>query len=291
MQIHIKGKNESLKEIADNYGVTEEAIRMINALGDNEPSVGEELLILVPTRTYTVQYGDTIERIALRFGVRVADIQMLNPWVGSALKPGQILALKYDARKGGMAMANGYFYKGCSADKMSRVMPYLTYITFAGATADERGVRKNVDFRKEISLTLREKKTPLLRVYDRYTARYKSEGNPSGFAEELIGLAQADGYKGIVLDSCLLSDSAEEFSEFLMILRKLMIGCDLILITEINEKSPTEFSEYADGSVMYYPKYAMENPRSFDEGERSVLSDFACRGESAKAFIDLPSLA
>ena len=291
MQIHIKGKNESLKEIADNYGVTEEAIRMINALGDNEPSVGEELLILVPTRTYTVQYGDTIERIALRFGVRVADIQMLNPWVGSALKPGQILALKYDARKGGMAMANGYFYKGCSADKMSRVMPYLTYITFAGATADERGVRKNVDFRKEISLTLREKKTPLLRVYDRYTARYKSEGNLSGFAEELIGLAQADGYKGIVLDSCLLSDSAEEFSEFLMILRKLMIGCDLILITEINEKSPTEFSEYADGSVMYYPKYAMENPRSFDEGERSVLSDFACRGESAKAFIDLPSLA
>ena len=55
------------------------------------------------------------------------------------------------------------------------------------------------------------------------------------FAEEMIELALGSGYKGIVLDSCPLSDSAEEFSSFLMILRKLMIGCDLILITEIKD--------------------------------------------------------
>ena len=42
---------------------------------------------------------------------------------------------------------------------------------------------------------------------------------------------------------------------------------------------------------MYYPKYAMENAPSFNDGERSVMADFACRGESAKAFIDMPSLA
>ena len=76
-----------------------------------------------------------------------------------------------------------------------------------------------------------------------------------------------------------------------MILRKLMIGCDLILITEVNENSPIEFSEYADGSVLYYPKYAAADIPSFDEGERRVLSDFACKGESAKTFVDHPSLA
>ena len=76
-----------------------------------------------------------------------------------------------------------------------------------------------------------------------------------------------------------------------MILRKLMIGCDLILITEINENSPIEFSEYSDGSTFYYPKYAMRDAPSFSDGERKVISDFACRGESAKVFIDLPSLA
>ena len=35
----------------------------------------------------------------------------------------------------------------------------------------------------------------------------------------------------------------------------------------------------------------MENTPSFEDGERRVISNFACNGESAKAFIDLPSLA
>lgn len=291
MQIHIKRSDERLCDIAEGYGISEKALRMINEIEDGEPCVGEELLILTPTRTYTVQNGDTPERIALRFGIRVSDIFMMNPWADRTLKVGDRLALKYDERAFGMAMANGYCYKGCERKKLICAMPYLTYITFAGAVADERGVRRSSDFKEEISLALKEKKTPLLRVFDRYPERYKREKDLTPFAEALIEAAQADGYKGIVLDSCSLLGSAEEFGSFLMILRKLMIGCDLILITEINEKSPLEFSDFADGSVMYYPKYAMENAPSFDEGERSVMADFACRGESAKAFIDMPSLA
>ena len=291
MQIHIKQSDERLCDIAEGYGISEDALRIINEIADGEPCDGEELLILTPTRSYTVQYGDTPERIALRFGIRVADIFMMNPWIDNQLKPGQRLALKYDERRGGMAVANGYFYKGCDRKKLLQVMPYLTYVTFAGAVADQRGVRRSADFGEEIRLAQKGRKTPLLRVYDRYPERYKSEGELTSFAKELIELAQTDGYKGLVIDACSLSSSAEEFSSFLMILRKLMIGCDLILITEINESSPTNFSEFADGSIMYYPKYAMENPKSFEDGERSVMADFACRGESAKTFIDLPSLA
>ena len=292
MQIHTKSPEESIKSIAENYGVSEEIIRSINELSDTEAAEGEEMLILIPTRSYTVQHGDTPERIALRFGIRKNDIYSLNPWVQhSGLKVGQSLALKYGERKGGMAVANGYYYKGCDIKMLKRAIPYLTYVTFAEGVADERGVRRSADFSKEVSLANNERKIPLIRVYDRYTDRYKSGGDMTSFAEALINLALIGGYKGLVLDSCLVSDSADEFSAFLMILRKLMIGCDLILITEINEKSPLEFSEYADGSVMYYPKYAMNEPPSFIDGERRLLSDFACRGESAKTFIDLPSLA
>ena len=292
MQIHIKSHDESLKDIAEKYGVSEDNIRNINELYEGEATDGEELLILIPTRSYTVQYGDTPERIAIRFGIRREDIYSLNPWIiNSDPKPGQTLALKYGERSSGMAVANGYFYKGCTRDMLHRAMPYLTYVTFGGAIADSRGVRRSQDFRSEVALAQAERRIPLIRVYDRYPERYKNDSDLNGFAEELIALAIEDGYKGIVIDSCPLTDSAEEFSAFLMILRKLMIGCDLILITEINEKSPLEFSEYADGSVMYFPKYAMEDPPSFAEGERKILSDFACQGESAKTFIDLPSLA
>ena len=292
MQIHIKSAGESLKDISEKYGVSEENIRMTNELYEGEGADGEELLILIPTRSYTVQYGDTADRLALRFGISKNDIYSQNPWlIDKELKPGQSISLKCGQKTGGMAVANGYFYNGCTREMLKMVMPYLTYITFADAVADERGIHLSADHKKEVEMAISQRKIPLVRVYDRYLERYKNGEGLTTFAEGLISMAESVGYKGIVLDSCSFSDSAKEFSAFLMILRKLMIGCDLILITEINEKSPIEFSEYADGSVMYYPKYAMDNPPSFDDGERKVLADFACLGESAKTFIDLPSLA
>lgn len=292
MQIHITSAEERIKDIAKKYDVTEESIRMTNELYDSEPIEGEELLILIPTRCYTVQFGDTPERIALRFGIRKQDIYSQNPWLyEKGLVPGQSIALKYGQKPCGMAVANGYYYNGCTEKMLKQVMPYLTYVTFAAAIADERGVKNTASFKREVDLAKLERKIPLVRVYDRYPERYNDGQDLTKFAEELIAVAEGGGYKGIVLNSCGLENSAKEFSAFLMILRKLMIGCDLILITEINERSPVEFSEFADGSVMYYPKYAMDNPPEFEEGEKKILNNFACLGESAKTFIDLPSLA
>lgn len=291
MHIHKRKQNESVQDIAEIYGISEENLRNLNEIYEGEPATGEELLILTPTRSYTVQYGDTPERISLRFGIRKSDIFTLNPWlIEEGLTPGRVITLKYDNRPYGMAMANGYCYKGCSEEMLRRALPFLTYVSFCSASADERGIRQTFDDRKHKQIVKDERKIPLVRVFDRYTDRYKNKKDLTYFAEELIDLAKKGGYKGIIMDACSLSDSAKEFSAFLMILRKIMIGCDLILITEIDENSPIEFSEYADGSIMYYPKYAMENQGSFDEGERRVMADFACRGESAKAFIDLPSL-
>jgi LysM repeat protein len=292
MKIHIKKSDESMADIAESYGIDEARLRRINEIPHGECASGEELLILTPTRSYRVQAGDTLDRISLRFGVRKKDLLCRNPWLSDkGLRVGEGIAVKCDDQTGGMAVANGYFYPGCSESLLMRAMPFLTYISFCSAVADKRGVSRIANDKKEVALASEEKKIPLLRVYDRYCDRYKSGGEMSGFAEELIEAATVGGYKGLVIDSCPLSDSAEEFASFMMILRKLMIGCDLILITEINDKSPTEFSEYADGSIMYYPKFAVENPTSFCDGERKILADFACEGESAKAFIDLPSLA
>ena len=81
MHIHIKQNGERIKDISEQYGVCEENIRMVNGVTEGEPADGEELLILIPTRSYTVQYGDTPDRIALRFGIRKSDIYSLNPWI------------------------------------------------------------------------------------------------------------------------------------------------------------------------------------------------------------------
>ena len=292
MRIHIKKADENISDIAEGYGVVEENLRRINEIYEGDAAEGEELLILMPTRSYTVRHGDSIDRIALRFGVRRQDLLLQNPWISDKnLRAGERITVKSSERAGGMAVANGYFYEGCSEEALRRALPFLTYVTFGSAVADRNRISRSFDDSRQVALSNQEKKIPLVRVYDRYTERYKSGEDLTAFAEGLIELARGGGYKGIVLDACSLTGSAEEFLSFLMILRKLMIGCDLILITEINEESPIEFSEYADGSVIYYPKYAMNNPAHFENGERRVLSDFACRGESAKTFIDLPSCA
>lgn len=292
MKIHTTKIGESINDISKEYEVNEETIRLINEIENGEAIPGEELLIQNPTRSYTTQYGDTVDRISLRFGIRKNEIYSLNPWlIEKDLTPGQNLTLRAYEKRVGSAAANGYFFKGCSLERLKRAMPYLTYVSFACAKADRGGIKKLFDPKREVSLCIESNKIPLIKVFDEYPEKYSANENFAEFAEALITLAIDGGFKGIVLDSCPFSDSAANFSSFLIILRKLMIGCDLILITEINENSPVEFSEYADGSILYYPKYATEQPSSFEEGERRVISNFACTGESARVFIDLPSLA
>ena len=76
-----------------------------------------------------------------------------------------------------------------------------------------------------------------------------------------------------------------------MKLRKRMIGSDLILITECDDKTPIIFNDLSDGSVLTYSKLWDSNIPSFDDGEKKVISDFACEGESTKTFIELPAFA
>ena len=204
---------------------------------------------------------------------------------------GDTIVIKRGERSLGMSVANGYFYNGCDLEKLKRALPFLTYVSFGSAISQKNQIRRIMDDSRYVKLVKDMRKIPLVRVFDSYKDRYRLKDNLEDYAEELIAFATEGGYKGIVLNACQNNNSAESFSSFLINLRKLMIGCDLILITEINEDSPTEFSEYADGSVLYYPKYSMENPRSFDDGERAVLEKLATSCESAKIFVDLPSLA
>ena len=292
MRIHRVNKDESIGEIANFYNIKEDVIIKTNNIVKDNPSEGEELLIQQPTRTYRTVFGDSVDRIGLRFGVRKRDILALNPWIsGGELPIGEELTLKATDTKRGMSVANGYYFRDCTMKKLTQAMPYLTYVTFGSIKADARGLRRIFDCTSEVIVCIKNGKIPLMRVFDEYTERYKIGKNMTEFAEALISAAIEGGYKGIVIDACPLSNSAKEFVSFLMILRKLMIGCDLILITEINEKSPLDFSEYADGSIYYYPKFAMNNPPTFDEGERKAIGRLATEGESAKVFIDLPSLA
>lgn len=282
MRIHSVNADQTVGDIAKEYGVDEDILRINNGIESTEPAVGEELLVLTPTRTYTVRRGDSTERLALRFGVRRRELAKMNPHIEcEGLVPGRRLALRYDERKYGMAAANGYFYSGGTIDGLRQRLPYLTYVTVAAARIDGGGLRKSFEPRDAVGIIRASDKIPLLRIYDKIGATRQKDGIP--LIDGMIGLAIDGGYKGITLGGA-------PCEEFLVELRRRLIGSDLILITEVDEGSLSYVAEYADGCIFTCSENEGE-PCGFDEWEGAAYRKFATESESSRCMIELPVFA
>ncbi|MBQ7386671.1 MAG: hypothetical protein IJW03_00740, partial [Clostridia bacterium] len=200
--------------------------------------------------------------------------------------PGDEIALKYDDAIYGMGVANGYFYKGCTTAALRRALPYLTYVTFASAVESGGEIHKLFDDTDAKLCAIENEKIPLLRIY-RGNCKIPNGDELGGICDAMIKVALDGGYRGIVLSEC----AGEGYDKFIVELRGRMIGCDLILISEMSESCDPSINEYSDGSILSYDKYTEDTPPSFADGERRVYSDFACNAESSKTFIALPAMA
>ncbi len=294
MQIHRVKSGESLRDIAANYEITEDRIRENNSTIITLPE-GRELLILRPTRTYIAKSGDTPRGIASRFGIKTHELQAINPSILSeGIVRGREYAVKYPVRLLGTAAANGYFYKGTKKASLIQMMPYLTYITIGAYKLSPDGMPMRLfDPSECVRRAKDESKVTLMRVYDGTPGEFfKSKEKRHRLAEELIALATSGGFSGITLSSYKSQRKYEaELAEFLMELRRGMIGCDLILFTECDENTPLFVSELSDGSVFMYEKCSLENPPSFSDGEERALEQYSDKAESSKAMLYLNSHA
>lgn len=293
MKIHTFKSGETLEGIAKQYGITKECLLSSNINGAEHAALGEELLILTPTRTHVIKPGDTPERLAVRYGVWKSDILAQNPWICTeGMTPGKTVILKYDDRMYGTAPTNGYLYPGFDKNQLECAMPYLTYVTVCSAVADETRINFVFSDEEIVERLLLENKIPLLRIFE------KAEGkklcackSKAAYINKIVDAAVSKKYMGIVLSAANGDEDFSNYGEFIVELRRAMIGCELILILEIDESVPPEICELADGNILFYPKYVTNPKISFDDGERRFYSDFAVSAESAKAFIDIPALA
>ena len=75
MIIYTATKGDTLYSIARRYGVTLSELERFNMLPDNSRiSVGQDILIPVNNKTYTVKPGDSVFSIAVKEGISTADI-------------------------------------------------------------------------------------------------------------------------------------------------------------------------------------------------------------------------
>ena len=164
------------------------------------------------------------------------------------MEVGKILAIKNESEKFGTAVANGFFYHGCSEKKLKLCLPYLTYVTVASVMSSDKGFRRIFDDKKIVQSIKENGKIPLLRIYDTSEGKYCTNKDICReFTEKIISLANDGMYSGIVLSAYRAAEqNPDVFGEFLVELRKRMIGSDLILFTEIDQSSPSVAADFAD---------------------------------------------
>ena len=287
MQIHTVAPGDTLFKIARRYSTSPMKIIENNELENPDRlSVGQELLILTPTRTYTVRGADTLMRIADRFGVKYESLLANNPYLygGDRIYPGQILAIKYDTPTYGLACTNGYFFKGTSEDRLSLAMPYLTYITVACGKRNGEKIEALFDDTRVLEKAREHNKLSLMRVYD-------GELNFSdGYLNNLVSCAKSRGYAGITLAPYrAMKENESALTDFLTRLKKKASEEKLLLFCEIDGNSDERIGNICDGYVLTYEKCHLENIPSFKDGEERLMRDYSEAGEPTRTYIDLSS--
>ncbi len=98
--IHQVQRGETLEAIAARYGVSVEELIVLNNLREGNRLYTNQRLVIKPpssdeakTRIYVVKRGDTLFRIARRFGTSVAAIQRVNRLRGTVIYVGQRLKI------------------------------------------------------------------------------------------------------------------------------------------------------------------------------------------------------
>jgi len=292
MFIHTVERGETLYNIARKYGVCATKIIENNAIADPDRlSVGQKLLILTPTRTYTVRGGDTLEKISKRFGVGYRSLLRANPRLAGrdAAYPTEVLAIKYDAPTHGAAVTCGYYYKGCTEKRLMMAMPYAAYVAISAYTVSHGRLTRIFDDKEVIRQVKAHGRIPLMRVYDpRECTEVLSEA--PAFIKMLKDTASNAGYCGIILGAHTAMLNSE-YGRLLLELKRELMDEGLLLITEQDGSEASEICDIADACVLMYEKCAGENIPSFKDGEARHLTDYAEAHDSTKGLIYLSPFA
>ena len=168
MQIHRVKSGETIYSIAREYGVSPRKIIENNGLKNPDSlAIGRELLILIPTRTYTARYGDTLEAISKRFSVSREELLKNNPALAGTEKiyPEEIFAVKYPEKNHGTLLLNGYLYRDYSAERLSFMLPYLSHLTLSACTYDRGKIRRLFRASEAVNNTKTLGKRLAMRIY------------------------------------------------------------------------------------------------------------------------------
>ena len=138
--VHVVRRGDSLERIASRYGATVEGLRRANGLGSSLIHPGQSLRVPGAERpadpaaggsgeapagdsvaVHVVRRGDSLERIARRYGATVAGLRRANGLRSSLIHPGQSLRVPGARRAAADAVTLHVVRRGDTLDRIARL--------------------------------------------------------------------------------------------------------------------------------------------------------------------------
>lgn len=236
MLIHIVARGDTLFSIARRYGVSVSRLRSDNGLTENQTLVvGQALIVVLPSRVYTVRPGDTLYSIAGRFGVSVLELLQNNPELiqNDTIRPGQQLTVSFQGGKLRELATLGYAYPSINDGILRRALAYLTYLAVFSYGFTEAGTLIPADDARLINTAYEYRAAPIL-VFSsiddsggfstsRASALFNDRALQDRVLANLVAVMRRKGYVGIDMDfEYIAPEDAGGYQEFLTRAREVM---------------------------------------------------------------------
>lgn len=282
MIIHTVKAGESLGSVAARYGASPLKLAAINGLRTDELIEGEELLVLIPTRTANARRGENLSELARRYGVRQSSLLLMNPELSPTgeLYDGQPITVRSEPPLFGLGIGNGYLYRGASREELMRAMPYMSYLTVASAVGRRGGIYKLFEGAPMAELARAAGRLTLLRLY-----LAEGENLSAELLRSAALMARSEGYDGLTLAGM------PPYSPLLCEGQKMLSELELKLVLELDAAQPIPDSCPCDFTVLSYDKIHLDSIPAPEVGEESILGDYAERHNAVRTFIDLSPFA
>ena len=206
--IYTVKQGDTIYQIAREYGST--IADIVNANGLTRPDslvVGQNLFIpstTNTTNTYTVVSGDTMYKIASRYGVTLEELIRANPQIPNPniIQIGQSINIPNNKPT---IEVNGYAIAGINLETLNRTLPYLTYLSLFSYQALPNGNLTTLYEQERINLALSQNTSPIMVV--------TNIGNSGGFDSDLAsGILNNPEIQTVFINNIISTLSAKNYS-------------------------------------------------------------------------------
>ncbi len=130
MDIYVVQPGDTIISIANKFSVPIYQLIQDNGFGNTiHLANGQAIVIVYPTNTHIVREGDTLQSIAEAYNTTLLQLLRNNSFLSDReyIYPGETLVISYDTR--GKLVTNGYAYPFINQGSLTKVLPYLTYLS------------------------------------------------------------------------------------------------------------------------------------------------------------------